>query len=29
MKKVPWNEHMTVSSESKITFDPGLQNQEI
>ena len=24
MKKVPWHEHMTVSSESKVAFDPGL-----
>lgn len=29
MKKVPWNEHMTVTSEKKIIIDPTLLNGEI
>lgn len=28
MKKVPWNEHMTATSEDKILIDSTLENEE-
>jgi hypothetical protein len=28
MKKVPWNEHMTATSEDKILIDTTLENEE-